>query len=113
MAYEEIKKEILARLRGINLYKVILFGSFADENPKEHSDIDLLVVTDDDYLPKNYDENINNYLRVSSSLRDLKKTIPMDLIVHTKPMHDAFLNLGSMFSKEVVQKGKVLYEKNI
>jgi len=70
-------------------------------------------VTDDDYLPKNYDENINNYLRVSSSLRDLKKTIPMDLIVHTKPMHDAFLNLGSMFSKEVVQKGKVLYEKNI
>lgn len=91
MLNEELKKEILKRLRDINPYKVILFGSFAHGTPETDSDIDLLVVTDDDYLPKNYNENMNNYLKVSSLLRDIKKTVPIDLIVHTKPMHDSFL----------------------
>jgi uncharacterized protein len=62
-------------------------------------------------LFKDYNENIKNYLMVSSRLRDLKKTIPIDLIIHTKPMHDAFISMGSMFSREVMQKGDVLYEK--
>ena len=35
-----------------------------------------------------------------------------DLIVHTKPMHDKFLQLGSMFSKEILKRGEVLYEKS-
>ncbi len=113
MLKEEIKKEILARLKEIKLYKVILFGSFAYGRPETHSDIDLLVVTDDDYLPKNYKENMQNYLMVSSLLRDLKKKISIDLIVHTKPMHDTFIQLGSMFSREVMKRGEVLYEKNI
>ena len=68
---------------------------------------------DDDYLPKNYKENMKNYLMVCSLLRDIKKNFPIDLIVHTKPMHDAFINLGSMFSREILKKGEVLYEKNI
>jgi len=112
MSKDDIKKEILARLKDINPYKVILFGSVAYGNPDAHSDIDLLVVTDDDYLPKSYNENMKIYLSVSSLLRDLKKMVPIDLIVHTKPMHDAFLNMGSMFSREVMQRGEVLYEKD-
>jgi len=51
------------------------------------------------------------YLRVSAVLRDIKKKIPIDLIVHTKPMHEKFIELGSQFSKEVLAKGKILYEK--
>ena len=113
MISDNIKKEIITRLKNINPYKVILFGSFVHGKPDSHSDIDLLVVTDDDYLPKNYNENIKNYLAVSSLLRDLKRNIPIDLIVHTKPMHDEFLRLGSMFSREVIQRGEVLYEKDI
>ena len=108
-----LKKEILKRLEGIKPYKVILFGSFAYGTPNPYSDIDLLVVTDNDYLPKNYRENMENYHMVSSLLRDLKKKMPMDLIVHTKPMHDAFIRQGSMFAREVMKKGEVLYEKDI
>ena len=113
MLRDEIKKEILARLKNINVYKVILFGSCAYGTPDNNSDIDLLVVTDDDYLPKNYDDNMKHYLMVSSLLRDIKKNIPIDLIVHTKPMHDAFIKLGSMFSRDIMKRGEVLYEKNI
>lgn len=113
MLGDDIKKEILTRLKGIKLYKIILFGSFAYGTPEGHSDIDLMVVTDNDYQPKNYEENMQNYLMVSSQLRDLKKKISIDLIVHTKPMHDNFVQMGSMFSREVLKKGEVLYEKNI
>ena len=114
MFQDEIIKEILRKLTsGLNLYKVILFGSFAYGNPERDSDIDLIVVTDDDYMPKSYEENMTNYLKVSSMLRDIKKRIPIDLIVHTKPMHEKFNQLGSMFSKEVAKRGEVLYEKDI
>jgi hypothetical protein len=39
------------------------------------------------------------------------KKYDIDLIVHTKPMHEKFIQLGSMFSREVATKGVVLYEK--
>ena len=114
MLQKEIKQQILTKLTAsLNIYKVILFGSFAYGAPERDSDIDLIVVTDDDHMPKNYEENMRNYLKVSSTLRDIKKKIPIDLIVHSKPMHEKFLQLGSMFSKEVVKRGEVLYEKNI
>jgi predicted nucleotidyltransferase len=114
MLHDAIKNEILRKLAdGLKLYKVILFGSFADGTVKTDSDIDLIVVTDDDYMPKNYKENMQNYIKVSSVLRDTKKKIPIDLIVHTKPMHEKFIQLGSMFSKEVTTRGVVLYEKDI
>jgi predicted nucleotidyltransferase len=114
MLDNEIKEEIVARLKtGIGLHKVILFGSFAWGTPGKDSDIDLLVVTDDRFMPNNYNENMRNYLRVASLLRDIKKKIPMDLIVHTKPMHEEFVQLGSMFSKEIMKRGEVLYEEGV
>ncbi len=76
-------------------------------------DIDLIVVTDDDYMPRNYKENMQNYLKVSSVLRETRKKIPIDLIVHTRPMHEKFIQLGSMFSRDVTKRGVVLYEKDI
>ena len=114
MLEEKIKSEILKKLtRGLELYKIILFGSFAAGKAEKDSDIDLLVVTDDDFMPGNYEENMKNYLKVSALLRDVKARFPIDLIVHTKPMHEKFIHLGSMFSKNVMRRGEVLYEKDI
>ena len=108
-----IKNEILRTLtKNLKIYKVILFGSSAAGTAEKDSDIDLIVVTDDDFIPKNYQENMQNYLNVSAVLRGIKAKIPIDLIVHTKPMHDKFIHLGSMFSREVMKKGEVLYEKD-
>jgi uncharacterized protein len=112
MVPREIKEQILAPLlERLKLYRVILFGSYAGGVPEADSDIDLLVVTDDDFMPSNFEENMENYLAVSSALREIKRKIPIDLIVHTKPMHERFMQLGSMFSKEVAKNGEVLYER--
>lgn len=92
--------------------KIILFGSHAYGNADEDSDIDILVVTTDNYLPSSYQEKISLELKVSSLISDIKEKCPVDLIVHTLPMHEKFIALGSMFSREIRQKGKILYEKD-
>ena len=113
MLPHEIKEQILEQLlERLNLYRVILFGSYTRGAPEADSDIDLLVVTDDDSMPANFEENMENYLAASSALREIKRKIPIDLIVHTKPMHERFMQLGSMFSREVAKKGEVLYERS-
>lgn len=105
---DALKREIIERLKPLHPEKIILFGSYAYGTPHKDSDIDLLVVTHDEYIPGSYRENIQNYLKVSSALRELRKRIPIDLIVHTKAMHKKFIELGSLFSKEIVSKGIVL-----
>ena len=111
---QEIKNKILRTLtNSLELYKVILFGSSVAGKTTKDSDIDLLVVTDEDFMPRNYEENMKCYLKVSAVLRDIKARLPIDLIVHTKPMHEKFIHFGSMFSKNVMRRAEVLYEKDI
>ncbi len=103
--------KIIEQLKAIDPYKVILFGSHAYGNPQEDSDLDILVITNDEFYPKNYDENMENYLRVALLISDIRKKISIDLIVHTKMMHNKFIELGSSFSKEILKHGKILYER--
>ena len=101
---------IVARLRHIGVHKIILFGSLTSGDIHSNSDIDLIVVTNDEQMPQSYKEKSDMYLRVSTALTDIQGKIPIDLIVYTKPMFNKFNELGSLFSKEISQKGIVLYE---
>lgn len=97
---------IVEKLKGLNPYKIILFGSYAFDEPKVDSDIDLIVVLDSKKKSKNFAERSENYLRVSRCLRDIERKIPIDLLVYTKPEFDAFIQIGSMFSKKILKEGK-------
>ncbi len=101
---------IVNRLKNIGIHKIILFGSLTSGDVQPDSDVDLIVVTNDDHLPDSYKEKSEVYLKVSSALTDITGKIPIDLIVYTKPMYNKFNELGSLFSKEISQKGIVLYE---
>ena len=103
---------IVEKLKSTHPEKIILFGSYAYGEPNEESDIDILVVTTEEKIPKNFSEKSQVYLRVSKSIAEIKKEIPIDLIVHTKKMHEKFIELDSIFSQELLQKGRILYEKN-
>lgn len=105
--------QIIEKLKPIKPYKIILFGSHAYDNAAEDSDIDLIVVTNDDFLPKNYKKKSEVYLKISNLISDIKKQVPVDLIVYTKPMYKKFNELGSMFSKEIALNGKILYETSM
>lgn len=45
---------LLEKLKIVNPYRIILFGSYACGKPTEDSDIDLIVVTNNAFIPKNY-----------------------------------------------------------
>jgi len=106
---EEIKLEILKRLEPLNINQVILFGSYAYGTPHQDSDIDLYVVTNDEYIPQNFDDRMSLKLRISRAVKDLQKIVPIDIITHTKKMHQKFVELNSSFSKEILGKGVKIY----
>ncbi len=105
----KIQQKIVSRItRAERIVKIILFGSYAKGNPNSNSDIDLIVVLDSDTIPGNFKERTENYLRISRSLRDLKKEYPIDLIVYTKPEFNKFISMKSIFSKRIMSEGKNL-----
>ena len=108
-----LAEEIINRLKEIDPYKVILFGSCAYGNPNENSDIDLYVVTKYNYIPKSYRENMDHYLKVSRYLRDLKQNYSIDLIVHTLAMYKKFIELQSSFSKTILSQGRTLISSSV
>jgi len=103
--------QIVEMLKKTKPEKIILFGSYAYGKPAENSDLDILVVTGDDIIPSSFNEKSKIYLRISRAISDIKKEIPVDLIVHTKPMHQKFIQNNSLFARELMSKGKVLYER--
>jgi len=105
---ESIKSEIIKRLEPLNLDKVILFGSYAYGTPNIDSDIDLYVVTNDEYTPQNWKEKSELTRKVSRKLRDLRSKFAIDLIVHTKEMNRKFIELNSSFSREILSKGSLI-----
>jgi predicted nucleotidyltransferase len=103
---------IVDRLMATQPEKIILFGSYAYGEPNINSDLDILVVTGDENIPASFSEKSKIYLRISKAISDIKKEFPVDLIVHTKPMHQKFIEIDSLFARELLSKGKVLYEKH-
>jgi predicted nucleotidyltransferase len=105
-------EQLTESLKTINPYLVLLFGSYAYGTLSQDSDIDLLVVTNDDFMPKSFDEKIEISLKVKKHLLNINKLVALDLIVYTRPMYKKFIELRSSFSREILSKGIILYESN-
>ena len=105
---EVLKHEIVQRLKPLNPERVILFGSYAYGTPNEDSDIDLYVVTKDDFMPQSFREKSTLTKTISGAIRDLRRIYAIDLIVHTKAMNEKFKSINSSFSRELLSKGQVL-----
>lgn len=86
--------------------KIILFGSYANESFKKDSDIDLLVIKDAE--KKN---RIDRFVEVKKIIYNPKLKIPISPLILTKDELQERLDMGDDFIKEIVGKGKILYEK--
>jgi predicted nucleotidyltransferase len=83
--------------------RVILFGSYSHGTPTSDSDVDLLVE-----LP-----NAKGGLQeVSQIVRTLKPAFPVDLIVHTPRQVRTRIGQGDFFLRDIVAKGKIMYERH-
>ncbi len=82
--------------------KIILFGSHAYGTPHADSDVDILVI-----MParNELDQGVRIRLAVDYNF-------PMDLLVRTPKNLSWRLAEGDSFLKEIMARGKILYEKN-
>jgi len=81
--------------------KIVLFGSYAYGTPTEDSDVDMLVI-----LPFEG----KSALKSVEIIRAIKPLIPLDLIVRTQEQIVERLQCNDFFLREIIEKGKVLYE---
>ncbi len=95
--------EIVARLRAeFDPVAIYLFGSYAEGNPRPHSDLDLLVVVEDD--PRNaYDRDAAAYLAL------MNLDVPKDVMVYTREEFEERAALPVSFERTVRRQGKVIY----
>ncbi len=105
---EELKAIIIEKFKPLNPEKVILFGSYANGNPTEDSDIDLYVVTKDDYMPVTWKEKSDFNLNILFKIKDFTDRYPTDLITHTRAMHQKFIETDSMFCRQIMKNGIVI-----
>jgi predicted nucleotidyltransferase len=82
--------------------KIILFGSYAYGTPHADSDVDILVV-----MPAR--NQLDQAVRICD---EVEYNFPLDLIVRTPKEMKWRLEEGESFLREIVAKGKVLYETN-
>jgi len=82
--------------------RIILFGSWAWGNPHENSDIDIFIVKDTDIPSLKRIEALDRLF----SRRD----VPMDFLVYTPEQVERRLSIGDFFVKDIITKGRVLYD---
>lgn len=85
--------------------RIVLYGSHAYGEPDEGSDIDLFIIKDDPDQPR------DRRLKVRRLLRDIIREIPISPVVYTPFEVRTRLAEGDGFLREIVEKGKVLYEQ--
>lgn len=99
---EELKRILNVLKEEYKPEKVILFGSLADGNIHEWSDIDLLIIKKTEKRP------IERILEICQ-LAKLK--VGIDLFVYTPEEFNMLIKEGASFITTVVKEGEVLYEK--
>ena len=109
--FKENLEQILSILKKEEIKKILVFGSYIEGNLHEDSDLDLLIVLDNDYLPKTYEERMELRLEIRKKIRSINKKIPIDLLIYTKPEYEIIIKNMNSFMKEIHNTGKVLYER--
>ena len=81
--------------------RIILFGSYAYGQPTEDSDVDLLVVMN------HKGRSVEQAIKIRQKL---DAPFPMDLMVRSPRKISQRLEMQDCFIREILNKGRVLYE---
>ncbi|MDR3182321.1 MAG: nucleotidyltransferase domain-containing protein [Planctomycetaceae bacterium] len=113
LTIESVLDELVTQLKTSEqpLLKIVLFGSYANGTAKEDSDIDLMVVIDNDDVLKTYDERMKRSLSINRLMRSINYQYALDVLVYSRKELSIVKEFGNDFINEVEQTGRVLYEK--
>ena len=103
--------QLLEALRKADPYKIILFGSCANGSSDENSDIDMVVILDNNDVAKTYEERLNKKLFINKLVRNINYKIALDILVYSKEEYNIVKSAGNYFIDEIENTGKIIYEK--
>lgn len=105
MITTDIIAEIVNKIAtGYDPDKIILFGSYAAGDPNENSDLDIFIIKDTDIPRPQRTIQVRKMLYGSM--------VPIDLIVYTPQEIDDSKENQYSFVHEVINKGKIIYERS-
>ena len=99
---DEIEKFVNEIVHKFDPHQVILFGSYAGGHPSPGSDVDLLVIMDFEGRPQ---------LQAYEIRKEIQRSFSLDLIVRKPYEINKRVSQGDFFIKEILEDGKVLYER--
>ena len=92
-------------------YKIILFGSQAQDQAGKDSDLDIAVILDNYEISLSYEERLRQKVALRRMIRPINYRIPIDLFVYSRGEYRPLEEWNRIFFREIEDKGRVLYEK--
>jgi predicted nucleotidyltransferase len=111
MEINSILNDLIDSLKASDPYKIILFGSYANNNETENSDIDLMIILDNNDVAKTYEERQRKKLYIRKLVREINYKKALDILVYSKEELKIIKESGNYFIDEIEKTGKVIYEK--
>jgi predicted nucleotidyltransferase len=111
MEINAVLDNLVNSLKPSDPYKIILFGSYANGIPNEHSDIDIMVILDNYNVSKTYEERLNKRISIRELVLEINRKVPLDILVYSREELKIVKNYGNYFIDEIEKTGKVIYEK--
>jgi predicted nucleotidyltransferase len=103
--------QLLEALKQADPYRIVLFGSYAKGTANEDSDIDMLVILDNNDVAKTYEERLKKKLYINRLVRNINYKIALDILVYSKEEYKIVKNYGNYFIDEIENTGRIIYEK--
>ncbi|MFW6046966.1 MAG: nucleotidyltransferase domain-containing protein [Candidatus Woesearchaeota archaeon] len=100
---EKIEEVVSKIVEASDPEKVILFGSYANKNHNEDSDLDFLVIKETN-LPQR-----KRGIEVRKNLWGIG--VPVDIVVYTPEEIKEWQNISNSFIHNILKKEEVLYAK--
>ena len=99
---EELERYVKILQEHYDPQRILLFGSLASGNTDDWSDIDLVIIK----------ETSRKFLDRSREVVELlRPKIGVDILVYTPREFEDLAQNRDFVQKEIIEKGKVLYEK--
>ena len=98
----ELERWVRLLIEQENPQRILLFGSLVKGNVEEWSDVDLVIVKE---------TRLRFLDRTREILRLLNPRVSVDILVYTPEEFDRLVQQRAFVRHEIVEKGKVLYER--
>lgn len=111
MDVDAILDKLVSSLKPSDPYKIVLFGSYANGDPNEHSDIDIMVILDNYDVSKTFEERLDKKISIRNLVLEINRKVPLDILVYSREEFNIVKNYGNYFIDEIEKTRRVIYEK--